>query len=575
MRFGMQMYGMNQTFLKDRKAFYERISKAGIRYLELCVMLDVDPAASEQLDPAFKAEAEKHVWTVTQLKTYLKEMEPYGFKVDSLHPFLQNVAEELPLLISQLRAIDQLSDLRQLIVSCPVYQNEEQFRGEAEKLLKAAKAAEEAGYQLLIHNSPAASPNYEKILDICGGKVLAQPDLGWLLAAGIDPETFLWKNEDRIGSIHYKDVRLVTEADGSDIVSYAVGNGPAWTEAVIGTSILDLDPCFQFCRAKELIQIIDQDGPVGDTTDPLGQIEQALGAMKRCCWSHGKSRSKLCILDTETGELKTLRTFDKVIEAPNWHQQNGDLIYFNSEGTIWKYSLSEDKLEQLHFSCKDINNDHVLSPDGTMIALSAENPSQIFIAPIEGGEARQITSMGPSYLHGWSVKDELCYCAFRTLDGKERKSWNDSLAVDVFRISTEGGEEQRLTDQIGYNDGCEYSPDGEYIWYCSTRAGYMQVFRMKRDGSDVTQMTFTEENNWFGHISPDGTKVAYLTFSKDGLDPDEHLPNLYVKIGIMNADGSDPHTVLKFFGGQGSINVNSWSPDNRHLALVVYELIHK
>lgn len=110
-------------------------------------------------------------------------------------------------------------------------------------------------------------------------------------------------------------------------------------------------------------------------------------------------------------------------------------------------------------------------------------------------------AMGPSYLHGWSVNNELCYCAFRNYDGTERTNYTDPFAVDVFRVSTEGGnsseagKEERLTDQVGYNDGCEYSPDGKYIWYCSTRSGYMQVFRMRRDGSKVTQMTHTEEDN--------------------------------------------------------------------------------
>ena len=87
-------------------------------------------------------------------------------------------------------------------------------------------------------------------------------------------------------------------------------------------------------------------------------------------------------------------------------------------------------------------------------------------------------------------------------------------------------------------------------------------------------MTDNERNNWFPHISPDGKKVVYLSYRKDDLDPNEHLPNMQVELWLMNPDGSDKHKILSFFGGQGSINVNSWSPDSKEFAFVSYELLH-
>ena len=99
----------------------------------------------------------------------------------------------------------------------------------------------------------------------------------------------------------------------------------------------------------------------------------------------------------------------------------------------------------------------------------------------------------------------------------------------------------------------------------------MQIWRMNRDGTSPRQMTFSDANNWFAHVSPDGQQVVYLTFRKGDLDPDEHLPNMNVSVSVMNYDGSDARKLLTFFGGQGSINVNSWSPDNRHIALVIYQ----
>ena len=148
----------------------------------------------------------------------------------------------------------------------------------------------------------------------------------------------------------------------------------------------------------------------------------------------------------------------------------------------------------------------------------------------------------------------------------------DELYVTHYII--EGGEEKRLTTE-GFNDGPEYSPDGKTIWFISTRSGLMQVWKMNADGSGQQQMTFEDQNNWFGHISPDGKKVVNIAYSRDGLDPHQHLPNMNVSLWLMNPDGSDRRKILDFFGGQGSINVNSWAPDSRRFAFVQYELLHK
>lgn len=133
------------------------------------------------------------------------------------------------------------------------------------------------------------------------------------------------------------------------------------------------------------------------------------------------------------------------------------------------------------------------------------------------------------------------------------------------------GEEKRLTTE-GFNDGPEYSPDGKHIWFISTRSGLMQVYRMNTDGSDIKQMTFENRNNWFGHVSPDGKKVVNLTYRVGDLKPNEHLPNMQVELWIMDYDGSNRKKVLSFFGGQGSLNVNSWSADSRYFAFVSYEV---
>ena len=212
------------------------------------------------------------------------------------------------------------------------------------------------------------------------------------------------------------------------------------------------------------------------------------------------------------------------------------------------------------------NNDHVIAADGKQIAISQgtkeDGKSRIYTLPMQGGTPRLITPIAPSYLHGWSPDGrQLAYCA-------DRKG-----NYDIYVIPVEGGEERQLTTAEGLDDGPEYSPCGEYIWFNSVRTGLMQVWRMKKDGSEQTQMTFDEtRNSWFPHVSPDGKSVIFITYYKGDLEPGQHLPNKNVELRIMPATGGKPKTLVKLFGGQGTINVNSWAPDSKHIAFVSYRL---
>lgn len=212
------------------------------------------------------------------------------------------------------------------------------------------------------------------------------------------------------------------------------------------------------------------------------------------------------------------------------------------------------------------NNDHVLSPDGESIAVShgvkEDGKSRVYTVSLSGGVPRLITPLAPSYLHGWSPDGKtLAYCAERNGE------------FDVYTISAEGGVETRLTDAPGLNDGPEYDSAGEYIWFNSVRSGLMQAWRMKANGTEQTQMTFDENwNTWFPHISPDRTKVVMIAYKKGDVAPGEHVPHKYVELRLMNADGSDLKTIVELFGGQGTINVNSWSPDSKKFAYVRYRI---
>ncbi|MEC0088928.1 TolB family protein [Paenibacillus macquariensis] len=270
-------------------------------------------------------------------------------------------------------------------------------------------------------------------------------------------------------------------------------------------------------------------------------------------------------VDVHTGKRIIVAQFDSLIEAPNWTRDGKRLIY-NSLGRIYSFDIATKEVVVIDSDyAHHCNNDHVLSPDNSHIAVShhtqEDGQSRIYIFPMEGGNPRLITPMAPSYLHGWSPDGKtLAYCAER--NGQ----------YDIYTIPVDGGVEVRLTDSPGLDDGPEYSPDGKYIWFNSVRTGLMQVWRMNADGSGPLQMTCDDSNNWFPYVSPDGETVAYISYQAGDVDPGDHPPNKNVEIRVMSSAGGEFRTLVQLFGGQGTLNVNSWSPDGKQLAFVSYQL---
>ncbi|MDR2514888.1 MAG: hypothetical protein LBD02_06745 [Christensenellaceae bacterium] len=274
--------------------------------------------------------------------------------------------------------------------------------------------------------------------------------------------------------------------------------------------------------------------------------------------------SVLRIYDLETGSAQVIKEFPERMEAPNWTPDGKELVY-NSGGGIYRFDLATKESTKVDTgSCSFCNNDHVLSADGSWIAISAGTAevrsSRVWVVPLSGGEPRLITEKMPSYLHGISPDGKtLAYCAERNGN------------FDVYTIPTTGGEETRLTTAEGLDDGPEYSPDGKTIWFNSVRTGLMQAWKMDADGANQTQMTFNEDmNSWFPHISPDGKKAVYVAYHKGDVEPGAHPANKNIELRMIPAEGGKPEILLKAFGGQGTMNVNSWSPCSKRFAFVTY-----
>lgn len=269
---------------------------------------------------------------------------------------------------------------------------------------------------------------------------------------------------------------------------------------------------------------------------------------------------------------RVVRHFDSKIEAPNWSRDGASLIY-NSGGGIWRIPVEGGEPVPVDTGrFVDNNNDHGLSPDGTQLAISdqsePDNLSRIHIVTLDGTAPIRTVVDDPqarSYWHGWSPDgDTLAYVRVGVSDG----------SYDIWAQDMAGGPPQPLIVGPGVDDGPEYSPDGRHLYFNSTRSGTMALWRANADGSDPVQLTHDPaRRDWFPHLSPDGKWIVYVSFGDD-IALEDHPPNREdVQLRMMAADRSTPPVVLtRLFGGQGTINVPSWSPDGRHFAFVSYRL---
>jgi TolB protein len=271
--------------------------------------------------------------------------------------------------------------------------------------------------------------------------------------------------------------------------------------------------------------------------------------------------SRLEILDVANGSRRVVHTVKDSLQAPNWTRDGGALIY-NRNGRLYRFDLRTKEVSEIDTGFATANNnDHVLSFDGKQLGISHHpreegGRSVVYVLPARGGTPRRVTARSPSYLHGWSPDGRhLVYTGER---GGE---------FDIYKIAVEGGEEVRLTDAKGLDDGPEYSPDGRFIYFNSTRSGRMQLWRMRADGTGQEQLTDDEFNNWFPHPSPDGKWLVFLSFGQD-VRPEEHPFYKHVYIRLMPAGGGPARVLAYVYGGQGTINVPSWSPDGKRVAFV-------
>lgn len=285
--------------------------------------------------------------------------------------------------------------------------------------------------------------------------------------------------------------------------------------------------------------------------------------------------SELCVIDVGTGEIAVvLRAHDQVVEAPNWSPDGAWLVY-NSGGGLFRLRLEDRAVEPIPTGeLDDHNNDHLLSLDGAMIYTSSEVSGHLYAVPFEGGEPRRLTREQDRpfgyFLQGISPDGRTL--AFTGVDARPGRPFANAL----YTLPAEGGQEQPLADWDLDAIGCDYSPDGSWLYFNAAlharREGHMQLYRMRPDATSVERLTVQDSSDWFPRVSPSGDWVAYVAFPPGTIG---HEANVTVVLMRMRPDGSEQQELTRFLGGQGTMNVNSWAPDGRRFAFVRYPVLEK
>ncbi len=280
---------------------------------------------------------------------------------------------------------------------------------------------------------------------------------------------------------------------------------------------------------------------------------------------NGALGCRLEIMNVFDGTRKVILEAPYRFEAPNW-MPDGKKLLFNQKGGLYTIPIEGGDTTRLNTgSANNCNNDHGISFDGKMLAISSGRPglpgygSTVYVLPLTGGEPKIITEKTPSYWHGWSPNGkDVAFVAQRGTN-----------IFNLYKVNINGGPEIPLTtNTTGHVDGPEYSPDGKYIYYNANPTGTMQIWRMKPDGTEKEQITFDEYHNWFPHISPDGKWMVFISFPVD-IDPNSHPAYKRVMLRLMPlTTAGAPKVIACLYGGQGTLNAPSWSPDSKYIAFV-------
>ena len=121
-------------------------------------------------------------------------------------------------------------------------------------------------------------------------------------------------------------------------------------------------------------------------------------------------------------------------------------------------------------------------------------------------------------------------------------------------------------ESLNIVNGTSIETDGTFSYYAETLSGTHQIWRKKSDGN-VQQLTYDSDHAWFPHLSPDKKSVVYLAYPHD-VNPKQAVAYQRVSLKLLSLNGGGAKSIAYFFGGKGSFENNSWSPDGKQLVYI-------
>lgn len=382
-----------------------------------------------------------------------------------------------------------------------------------------------------------------------------QMDVFWVAQAGQDPVKLMRLYPDRIKLLHLKDIRK-----GAKIGEMA-GHAPKQDFVAMGEGTIDWPHLLSAARQSGVEWYMLED----ESADVIPQLKRSIRYLEE--HPPARLRSHVEIFDLGTRKVSEIFAGDGVWEAPNW-SPDGKSLLVNSEGRLYRLDAAGGKPVEIPLGGLLANNDKGFSPDGASIAFSAardaHSPSLVYRAAADGKAIAPIDRDGPSYFHGWSP------------DGRQvalvapRGGYFHLYA----RAADGSGQDSQLTSAAANDDGPDYSRDGKWIYFNSDRSGGWDIWRMPKDGagpddSKAERLTSDEWEDWFPHPSPDGRHLLLISFPAGVKSHGARLDGMALR--LTGPEGGKVETLLSFYGGQGSLNVNSWAPDSRRFAFIRFE----
>jgi Tol biopolymer transport system component len=211
------------------------------------------------------------------------------------------------------------------------------------------------------------------------------------------------------------------------------------------------------------------------------------------------------------------------------------------------------------------------SPDGQSLICNAklegDETHQVYTVRIDGSEVRRINDRGADACSFYFPDGKrLVWTSTRDLTDLHPGSFSDPedypTGSELYTSDLEGGNVVRLTDNQLYEAEVSVSPDGEWILFTRDIDGELDLWRMRPDGSDEEQITFTPEQQEGGSFYlPDGETILYRAW----LRSDQGVRGMPMTIYTIKHDGTEKTQITHESG-------TNWAPyptpDGRSFAFV-------